>query len=370
MSAPVPFVDLERIHSQLAPALEAAYRRVLASGSFIQGREVDAFEKEWSEFCGVPHTVGCANGTDAIMLILLALGIGPGDEVITVSNTFFATIEAIAAVGASPVMVDVNPHDGLIDVKAAEAAITSRTKAIIAVHLYGLPCDLAALKRLTDSRGLFLIEDAAQAHGALYKGAHVGGLGVASSFSFFPGKNLGALGDAGAVVTRDQGLADTLRSLRNHGRGPQEKYSHSVVGYNMRMDALQAAFLRVKLPHLAGWVDERRSIAHIYDEGFRNLPSVTPIRSSDQVSPAYHLYVILNNQREELARMLGQRGIGTGMHYPLGCHEQPGWKARHPPVRLQHTEHICRSCISLPMFGAMREEEAHTVVKSVRELCS
>lgn len=364
----VPFVDLPRIHDRLAKPLEEAYRRVLKSSGFIQGKEVEAFENRWSEFCGIEHTIGCSNGTDALMLILLGLGIGRGDEVITVSNTFFATVEAIITVGATPVMVDARIEDGLIDVEAAAAAITAKTKAVIAVHLYGQPCDMNALQAFTEKHKLHLIEDAAQAHGAQYDGAHVGSFGIASAFSFFPGKNLGALGDAGAVVTRDAALAQEMRALRNHGRGPREKYSHGKVGYNMRMDELQAAFLSAKLPLLAEWVSDRRRIAEIYHAGLKGLTALKGLSVSDTAAHAYHLYVVRNDDRDGLATQLAEKGVASGVHYPLGCHQQPALASeplRHP---LENTEEICRTCLSLPIFGGMRDEEGQRVVAVLREL--
>lgn len=364
----VPFVDLERVHKELSSQLSDAYNRVVGAGSFIQGKEAEAFEKEWSAYCGVPHTIGCANGTDALQLILMALRIGPGDEVITVSNTFFATVESIVAVGATPIMVDVSLTDGLIDVALVEKAINSRTKAILTVHLYGNPCDLAALKKITEARGIHLIEDAAQGHGALYDGVHVGGFGIAAAFSFFPGKNLGALGDAGAVVTRDQGLAETIRSLCNHGRGPNQKYSHQEFGYNMRIDGLQAAFLRAKLPHLSQWINDRRAVAAIYNSELKDLSEIPIMQVSKAVTHAYHLFVIRNDDREGLAKKLNAQGVSTGVHYPLGCHEQPAWKEKRKPISLPNTEKISKTCLSLPIFGGMREDEARRVVQVIKEL--
>jgi dTDP-4-amino-4,6-dideoxygalactose transaminase len=362
----VPFVDLDRIHSELEPELSAAFKRVLTQNSFIQGPEVKAFEQEWANYLGIKHAIGCANGTDAIVLALLAAGIGQGDEVITVSNTFFATVEAIVSVRATPVLVDVREGTGVMDPLAVEKAITSRTKAIIPVHLYGHAVDIDPILAVAKSRGIKVFEDAAQGHGGKYKGRSIGTLGDAAAFSFYPGKNLGAFGDAGAIVTNDDKLAARLRSLRDHGR--TEKYKHHEFAWNMRLDGLQAAFLRAKLPQLDSWVADRRKIGEFYREQLKSVRGIRLLETGPGVEHAYHLFVILHPERDRFAAELKGLGIQTGVHYPLGCHQQPAWLETFDPVSLPVTEQIAAQCLSLPIFGRMKLDEAERVAAAVKRL--
>lgn len=360
----VPFVDLNRQHAVVQAELTAAFERVTKSGAFILGNEVKAFEAAWAEYCQAQHAIGCANGTDALVLIMLGLGIGPGDEVITVSNTFFATVEAIVSVGATPVLVDVLPENGLMDPALIPTAISSRTKAVLPVHLYGQPVDLDPIIAISKKHNLFVIEDAAQAHGARYKGKPIGALSTAAAFSFYPGKNLGALGDAGAIVTNDAALAARLRSLRDHGRS--EKYAHREFAWNMRMDGLQGAFVAAKLPKLNQWNSDRRTVAALYRTELNGIPGLRLLEQSPNVEHAYHLFVVINQKRDQLRDQLKTQGIETGVHYPLGCHQQEAWLTKFGKLSLPVTEELAATCLSLPIFGGMTEEEAKEVIAKVR----
>jgi dTDP-4-amino-4,6-dideoxygalactose transaminase len=360
---PIPFNDVGRQNQSVRAGLDAAYARVLGAGSFIQGEEVAAFEEEYSQYLGVKHVIGCSNGTDALELLLFAHNIGPGNEVITVANTFFATIEAIVAVGATPVFAEIDQATGLIDVKTVAPLITPQTKAIVVVHLYGQPVELKSITALAARHGLVVLEDAAQAHGAEYQGKRIGGHGHAASFSFFPGKNLGALGDAGAISTNNDSLAAHVRLLRDHGR--TEKYMHKKFGWNKRMDGMQAAFLRCKLKHLDRWNSERKAIVELYTTELKK--TVPILQATDGGRSSNHLFVILHRHRDALAKALKSDGVESGCHYPLGCHRQEAWRVRFPSVSLPITEAIADQCLSLPLFGGMRETEGYTVVESLKK---
>lgn len=310
----VPFLDLGAVNGLIRDELDAAFRRVLDSGWFIMGPELEAFEAEFAEYSGVKHCIGVGNGLEALHLLLRAYGVGPGDEVIVPSNTFIATWLAVSECGATPVAVEPNPLTHNIEAAAIEQAITPRTKAIMPVHLYGQPADMDPINALAGKHGLVVIEDAAQAQGALYKGRRAGSLGSAAGTSFYPGKNLGALGDGGAVLTSDDKIAAEVRRLRNYGS--QVKYQHDVAGYNSRLDELQAAFLRVKLSVLDGWNDRRREIASRYTRllegnGFE-LPFVP-----EYADPVWHLFVIRHARRDALRDHLAQHGVNTVIHYPI-----------------------------------------------------
>jgi dTDP-4-amino-4,6-dideoxygalactose transaminase len=315
----VPFLDLKAAHSEIKPELDAAIERVQASGCYILGPEVEAFEDEFARFCGVSHAIGVANGLAALQLALLAMDIGPGDEVIVPSNTFIATWIAVSACGAMPVPVEPDPTTFNIDPGLVERAITPRTKAVIPVHLYGQPADLDPLLSIARANGLSVLEDAAQAHGARYRGRRIGGHGTAAAWSFYPGKNLGAMGDAGAVTTDDPQLAERLRVLRNYGS--RHKYVNEVRGTNSRLDPLQAAILRAKLGHLADWNDRRRRIAALYLSALQDcglvLPAIAP-----ECDPAWHLFVVRSKQRDALQAYLASEGIATQIHYPIPPHMQ------------------------------------------------
>lgn len=355
----IPFVNLDRQYDRLRPQMNEAIQAVLDSKAFIQGPFVESFERAFAEYLNVKYAVGCSNGTSAISLALEALGIGQGDEVITVSHTFAATASAIIKIGATPVFVDIDKDSYTIDPRAAEEAITPRTKALLPVHLYGTPCAMAPLAQLAKSRGLLLVEDAAQAHGAKLGDNCAGAIGDAATFSFYPGKNLGAYGDAGAIVTNNEALAAQLRKLRDHGR--RSKYVHDTVGYNQRMDAIQAAVLSVKLQHLEDWNIRRRELASRYDMVLRQKGFKT-ISCPDDVTPVYHLYVAEVSNRDSVAKRMEGEGIATGVHYPVPLHQQPAfasWKgAREFPV----TDRIVSRIISLPICGELTNAEQDLVI--------
>jgi dTDP-4-amino-4,6-dideoxygalactose transaminase len=365
----VPFQDIPLQVRNLKPEIDAAVNAVLAHGEFILGPEVAIFEREWAQFCQVPHSVGVGSGTDALHLILRALGIGPGDEVITVANTFIATAEAISYAGARPVLVDCRLEDYLIDPAAVAAAITPRTRAIIPVHLYGQPADMDTLAALTQKHGLALIQDAAQAHGAtLSDGRVCGSLGVAAAFSFYPAKNLGAFGDGGAVTTGDEALNRQLRLLRNWGS--VVKYHHEVQGFNSRLDTLQAAILSVKLPRLNAWNDARRDAAGWYRSALKGCPGlVLPIEAPWTGRHAYHLFVVrvLERDRDIVARSLADRGVQTVVHYPVPIHLQKAYAGLGlRPGAFPEAEAASRTILSLPMFPELTQVQVEYVAESLR----
>ncbi|WP_322030604.1 DegT/DnrJ/EryC1/StrS family aminotransferase [Paraburkholderia sp. J76] len=310
----IPFLDLSVTHDSIREELDAAYHRVMHSSRFILGDEVAAFEQEFAKYCGVSQCIGVGNGLDAIHLVLRALGIGPGDEVLVPSNTYIATWLAVSQTGATPIPVEPLASTHNIDPEAIERAITSRTRAIIPVHLYGQPADMAPICEIARRRGLKVVEDAAQAHGALYDGQRAGSLGDASAFSFYPGKNLGALGDGGAVVTRDEALAERVRTLANYGS--KVKYVHDVSGYNSRLDELQAAFLRVKLPYLDEWNAHRRILADRYVARLRDEAIGLPV-VINKALPVWHLFVVRVRERARAMRHLHEAGVGVQIHYPI-----------------------------------------------------
>ena len=365
----VPFQDIPLQIRNIKPEIDAAVQAVLAHGEFILGPEVATFEREWAEYCRVAHAVGVGSGTDALHLILRALGIGPGDEVITVANTFIATAEAISYAGAKPVLADCRIEDFLLDPAAAAAAITPRTRAIIPVHLYGQPADMDALGALAQNSGLALIEDAAQAHGAsLADGRVCGSLGVAAAFSYYPIKNLGAFGDGGAVTTRDEPLARQIRLLRNWGS--VVKYHHEVQGFNSRLDTLQAAILSVKLRHLAAWNDARRAAAGWYRSALGGCPGVVlPAEAPWTGRHAYHLFVVrvLERDRDVVARAMAARGVQTVVHYPVPIHLQKAYadlglrRGAFPAA-----EAASSSILSLPMVPEITQGQVAYVADSLR----
>lgn len=360
----VPLNDVSRLNERLRSSLQAAVSRVLSHGQYILGTEVIQFEEKWRAYLGCSDAIGCSNGTDALTLALLACGIGSGDEVITTPNTFFGTAEAILATGARPVFVDVELHTGLIDPKKIEAAITSRTRALLPVHLYGQPAEMGAILQIARKHGLRCIEDSAQAHGATYHGKKLGTLGDLGCFSFFPGKNLGGIGDAGAVVSSDPELFARARKIRDHGRN--SKYEHGEFGRNMRMDGIQAAVLLEKLPFLDEWNQRRREVAAIYH---RDLPGVADLALPPRCeTSAYHLFVIRHPRRDWLSAELKRKGVETGVHYPIPCHLQPAWTSRFGNCDLPMAARFASECLSLPIHGLMTDEEASTVVSRIREL--
>lgn len=362
----IPFLDLKTLHRELADEILAAWRDILHEAAFIGGREVEGLEEEFAAFVGVPHCVGVGSGTDALRLIFQGLGLGAGDEVVTVPHTFIATTEAISQVGARPVFVDVDRESGCMDPGLLEAAITSRTRLVVPVHLYGQSADMDPIREIAGRHGIPVVEDACQAHGAEYRGERAGAMGVAAAFSFYPGKNLGACGEAGAITTRDAALAERLRVLRDHGQAA--KYHHSVEGTNARLDALQAAVLRIKLRRLAGWTKERRGVAEIYGRELASsgleLPKELP--GSWHV---YHLYVVRHPRRDEIRSALDAAGIRTGLHYPIPLHLQPAYAGRDEPAgSFPESERWASTGLSLPMFPGMTAAQAKRVCDVINGL--
>jgi len=362
----VKFVDLSAQHKTLESEIKEVFNRVLANCSFVLGPEVEKFEKAFAAYCGAAHCVAVTNGTAALQLALQGLGVGHGDEVITVAHTFIATAEAINATGARPVFVDIDPVSYTMDPAMLEKAITSRTKAIIPVHLYGQPADMDSINAIAAKHNLPVIEDSCQAHGARYKGRRTGSLGNAACFSFYPSKNLGACGEGGAVTTNDPELAKKVRMLRDHGS--VKKYEHDFPAYNLRLEGIQGGVLAVKLPHLDGWNDNRRVLAKRYDELFAGSKIAAP-RQMPYSEHVYHLYVIVVEDREALRQALSERGIENGLHYPVPLHLQKayadlGYKKGDFPV----SEHVASNHVSLPMYAELPIEHVEYVAKSVREI--
>ena len=360
---PIPFLDLDASHQPLRAEFDAAWADVVNRSAFIAGPAAEAFEAQWASYCRVDHAVGVANGTDSIELILRALDIGPGDEVIVPANTFIATAEAVVTRGATPVYVDVDPDTLLVTAETIEPAITSHTAAVIVVHLYGQPCAMDAITELTDRHGLALVEDAAQAHGAEWNGRRVGGFGTAASFSFYPGKNLGAFGDAGAVVTDDASLASRVRSLANHGRADGEHVIHDLMGGNSRLDGIQAAVLSVKLGHLDGWNSARRKARDRYVDQLANLAAAArPVAEADGAFSVWHLNVVQVDDRDAVIDTMRADGIDVRIHYPQPCHHHPTVPARpHLPVVDASTPRL----LSLPLFPTITDEQIDRVCRSL-----
>jgi dTDP-4-amino-4,6-dideoxygalactose transaminase len=360
----IPFLDLAAMTREVRGGVDLAWRRVLASGRFVGGEAVEQFEGAWAAYCQVPHALGVANGTDALQLTLTALGIGPGDEVVLPANTFVATAEAVVLAGATPRFADVCPDTLLLTPGCLEAAITSRTRAVIVVHLYGQMPDMDALGRAAARAGLVLIEDAAQAHGATWQGRPAGSIGTAGCFSFYPGKNLGAFGDAGAVVTADAGLAARIRVLRDHGRAAGSHYRHELVGTNSRLDALQAAVLTVKLARLDAWNEARRSIAARYHAALASGPA-RPVAEARGARGVYHLAVVRVPDRARAQRRLAGLGVQTQVHYPVPCHLQAPYR-RFAGRPLPAAERCADEVLSLPMFPHMTSAQVAQVCEAVQ----
>jgi dTDP-4-amino-4,6-dideoxygalactose transaminase len=357
MSESVPFVDLRRAHSELATDLAAAFERVVDSSGFVLGEEVERFEAEYADYCGVGHCVGVASGTAALTLAMLAAGVGHGDEVIVPAHTYIATALAVLHAGARPVFCEVEEETGLIDVDAAHAAVGARTAAVIGVHLYGQVCDMKSLSELARRHRLLLLEDAAQAHGATYRGRRAGALGAVAGFSFYPSKNLGCLGDGGAVTTDDAMIASRVQELRNLGQ--RSKGQHVGDGFNARLDALQAALLRVKLPWLDGWNAARRRHAVAYR---RSLAGRARLLGERPESPCvYHLFPIRIPERDAVAARLGELGVQVAVHYSTPLHLQPPLARYAPRDALPVAESWAREQLSLPMFPELREAEVRRV---------
>jgi dTDP-4-amino-4,6-dideoxygalactose transaminase len=365
MPPTIPLGDLQREYTRLRSEIDAAIERVLRRGWFILGEEGRAFEGEWASYCGVTHTVGVGNGTDAIQLALRAAGIGPGDEVIVPALTATFSALAVSMAGATPVFADIDPARYTLDPAAFEAAITPATAAVMPVHLYGCPADMDPIVEIARRHGLFVLEDAAQAHGALYKGRRTGGLGDAAAFSFYPSKNLGAYGDAGALVTDDAALADKACMLR-HG-GQRRAYEHELLGVNSRLDEIQAAILRTKLEHLDGWNRRRRTLADRYRAGLKPVENLTLPPMPEHVEQVYHLYVVRTATRDPLRDYLAGAGVTTGVHYPKGVHLQGAYASLgYEPGSCPNAEEATAEVLSLPIFPQLTAHEVDQVSRLTR----
>lgn len=365
MKMNIPFVSFEKMHKEVEGELKEAFDRVLAKNWFIQGEECDAFEKEFAEYCGSKYAVGCGNGLDALYLILRAYGIGEGDEVIVPSNTYIATALAVTYTGATPVFVEPSMKTYNISAKRIEEKISDKTKAIIAVHLYGQPASMDKILKIAKEHDLKVIEDSAQAHGAEYKGRRTGSMGDAAGFSFYPGKNLGALGDGGAVVTNDKEIADKVRAIANYGS--DYKYHHIYKGNNSRLDEMQAAFLRVKLRQLDKWNRDRQNTAKKFTEGITNSEIILPMIKDDRTH-VFHVYAVRCERRNELEKYLKDKGIGTNKHYPIPMHLQGAYKDLGiKEGELPRAEKISCTELSLPMYYGMSDEEINYIIQCINE---
>lgn len=361
----IPFVSFEVMHKEIEPKILEKFKEVYEKNWFIQGEEVQKFEEEYAAYCGVKYCVGCGNGLDALFLPLKAYGIGEGDEVIVPSNTFIATALAVSYTGATPVFVEPKINTFNINPEEIEKKITNKTKAIMAVHLYGQPAEMEQILEIAKKYDLKVIEDSAQAHGATYKGKRTGSLADAAGFSFYPGKNLGALGDAGAMVTNDKELADKVRALGNYGS--DYKYHHIYQGNNSRLDEVQAAFLRIKLQELDKWNQERNRIASRYLAEIDNPRVILPVTEKD-CTHVYHIFGIRCEKREELEKYLNEKGIGTNKHYPIPMHLQGAYgKLQIPKGALPIAEEISATQLSIPMYYGMTEDEISYVIDAINQ---
>jgi dTDP-4-amino-4,6-dideoxygalactose transaminase len=365
----VPFLDLHSQYENIRDEIAAAIQQVFDSSAFVGGTFVERFEDEFAGFCGCRYAVGVSSGTSALWMTLLGLGVGPGDEVITVPNTFIATAEAISMCGARPVFVDVDEQSYTMNAALLDKAVTPRTKAIIPVHLFGQPADMDPIIGFAESHKLHVIEDACQAHGSVYKGRPVGTMGIAGCFSFYPGKNLGAYGEAGAAVTSDSVLAEKIRMLRDHGQ--TRKYYHAMIGWNGRMDGIQGAVLSVKLKYLSRWNDARRRHAAAYDRLLAGLNEIILPREMDYARHVYHIYAVRTSKRDELVDFLAERGITCLTHYPLPIHMQDAYRSfdldrGNFPI----SEKCAGELLSLPMYPQLAENQIEHVTREIRKFCS
>lgn len=360
----IPLVDLAIQHREIADEVNEGFQRVMAEGSYVLGPEAAAFETEFAQFCGVSHCVGVANGTDALEIALRANGVGSGDEVILPANTFIATAGAVARAGARPVFVDCDPEFQLIDPEAVESRVTPRTRAIMPVHLFGQVAPMAPLQSTAERRGIALIEDAAQAQGAEHRGRRAGGFGVAAGTSFYPGKNLGAYGDAGAVLTNDDELARRARAIRNHGS--EVRYQHPTLGFNSRLDSLQAVVLRAKLRRLDTWNQSRRDAADRYRQLLSDVAGVRVPEVMPGNQHVWHLYVVRVGNRDEVLARLQQAGIGAGIHYPVPVHLQGAFAGLgHGIGDFPHAEAAAREILSLPLYPGITAAQQERVVEAL-----
>ncbi len=363
----IPMVNLKAQYADIKAEVEAGLAQTITDCSFIMGPNMRAFEQEAAEYLGVKHAVGCASGTDALHLALLAEGIGEGDEVITSAFTFIATAEAIKYVGATPVFVDIDPATFNITAKNIEAAVTEKTKAVMPVHLFGQPADVPEIKHLCQQHGLKLIEDCAQSFGARVGDQHTGSMGHAAGFSFFPSKNLGAFGDGGLVVTQSDETASMLKKLRNHGS--DVRYYHDVIGYNSRLDEMQAVVLRAKLKRIDQYNQSRRQAAHLYSELMADLPLTTPHEDGVGMH-VYHQYTLLSDRRDEIIAALQQQNVGCAVYYPVPLHQQSVFKAECKDVVLPVTESVAARCFSLPICSHLSADNVRIIVGHIRQCLS
>ena len=363
----IALVDLKKQGKNLEKEIKQALNATVQSANFILGPEIEKFEKDFAQFCGAKYCISLSNGTDALELSLKASGIKPKDEVITVPHTFIANAEAIIGMGAKPVFCDIDEQTFTIDADRLKNLVTKKTKAIMPVDLYGHPCDLEPVMELAAKHNLVVIEDACQAHGAKYKGKKIGSIAHATAFSFYPGKTLGAFGDAGALTTNDVELTRNIKAIRNHGRLQDEKYKHELIGGNYRMDEMQAAILNVKLKHMESWINARRKVASKY----RKLINAPDVKHPDEAGYArhvYHLYVIRAKKREQLREFLKSKGISTGVHYPIPLHLQPALKfLGHKKGDFKVSEECANTVLSLPMYPELREDEIRFVSNAINK---
>ena len=360
----IPFFDLKRAHAEMGIELIGAIQRVMERGEYILSEETTAFEMEFSEYMGTKWGIGMNSGSDALLLSLQALGIGKGDEVITVSHTFSSTVDAVVRLGAKPIFVDVDPETFCMDATIIEDKISEKTKALLPVHIYGHPADMDVILRIAEDHNLYVVEDACQAHGAEYKGRNVGGLGHLGCFSFYPTKNIGACGDGGMVVTNNEEMAKKLSMLRNYGL--KEKHRKEIMGQNSRLDETQAAILRVKLKHLKRWNERRRTIASQYSSYLEDTDLILPIEK-EYAQHVYHLYVVRHEKRDLLHDYLRDKAkIQTMVHYPVAVHQQEIYRNMGYTPTLPSTEKLCREILSLPMYPWLTDDEVATISKRVR----
>ncbi len=363
----IPFVDLKRQYLSIKDEIDPTIKDIIENCSFILGKGVEEFEKNFAEFCKAKYCIGLNSGTSALRLALMAAGIKQGDEVILPPNTFIATAEAISLINAKPIFVDINPESYNIDAEKIENAITKKTKAIIPVDLYGQPADLYPILEIAEKHNLKVIEDAAQAAGAEYKGKKIGSVSESTCFSFYPGKNLGTYGEGGAVVTNNEEVAEKIKMLRSHGEAA--KHNHQIIGDNCRLEGLQGAVLNIKLKHLDDWTEKRRKNAEIYNKLLKDAGVITP-KEEEYAKHVYHLYVIMAEKRDEMIQFLNDNGVSTGIHYPTPIHLQPAYE--HLGLKegsFKVAENFTKKIISLPMFAELTEEEINYVVKKIEEFC-
>lgn len=362
----IPFVDLKTQYRSIEKDIKKEIEEVLEKGDFILGEAVDKFEKSFAQFCDSKYCIGVSSGTEALSLSLRALNIGQGDEVITAANTFIATVLAISYVGARPVLVDINPQDYNIDLEKIEKHITSKTKAILPVHLYGRAVEMDKLLAIANKHKLLVVEDAAQAHGATYKDKKVGSFGVMGCFSFYPGKNLGAYGDAGAITTSDKLLYEKIKMLRNYGSS--KKYYHDFIGYNNRLDTIQAAILSVKLKHLSDWNKRRVNNAKLYNQKLQGIGDLALPAISQDPTSVFHLYIVRTKSRDELAKFLNSNGVQCGIHYPIPIYAQEAYSYLGCDSEdFLVTDRFSKEILSLPMYPELSQEQIDTVVELIKK---